>query len=231
MSTEEIKQATLISDLDIVQRILKGEKDFYEILMRRCNQLLYRVIRGYIEKDEIAEDIMQDTYILAYQKLDQYKGKSSFSTWLIRIGINEALMYKRRTKKREGIFARENANESSALQEKMHPEMKMIYSESGNYIEKAIDELPAKLRSVFIMIEIEGLNIETASKYLNLTTVNVKVRLHRAKKILQGKLTEISDLEGLYAYGSHHCETMVNNVINIISTMDCYPIKMAINYN
>lgn len=229
MSTEEIKRATFISDQEIIQHILKGEKDYYEILMRRCNQLLYRVIRGYIEEDEIAEDIMQDTYISAYEKLGQYKGKSSFSTWLIRIGINEALMYKRKTKKIESLFTREKENENSSFQEKMHPEMKMIYSESGNYIEKAIDELPAKLRSVFIMIEIEGLNIETASKYLDLSSVNVKVRLHRAKKILQGKLSQFSDLEGLYAYGSNHCEAMVKNVMKLILEKDCYILEKSNN--
>ena len=227
MDTKEIIQTTLISEHDIIQRILKGEKDFYEILMRRYNQLLYRVIRGYIKEDNIAEDIMQDTYIKAYQKLDQYKGKSAFSTWLIRIGINESLMHIRKTKRKGKVLMGGNANEIISFQDKIHPEIKMIYSESGYYIEKAIDELPAKLRVVFNMIEVEGLTIDTVSKCLDLTTVNVKVRLHRAKKILQGKLSQLSDIGDLYAYGSNHCDIMVKNVMNIIPEKDSFSSENA----
>src|SRR5690606_36398991 len=75
----------------IINRILGGEKELYEILVRRNNQKLYRVIRAYLKDDAEIEDAMQDSYIKAYTKLYQFKLDSSFSTWLVRIGINQAL--------------------------------------------------------------------------------------------------------------------------------------------
>src|SRR5690606_1058602 len=80
-----------ITEPEIIKRILSGEKELYEILVRRNNQKLYRVIRSYINDESEIEDIMQNSYIKAFIKLYQFKLEASFSTWLIRIGINEAL--------------------------------------------------------------------------------------------------------------------------------------------
>ena len=80
-----------ITDNEVIKRILLGEKELFEILMRRYNQTLYRVIRGYTSSESDIEDIMQEAYLKAYEKLDQFRGGSTFSTWLIRIGMNEAL--------------------------------------------------------------------------------------------------------------------------------------------
>ena len=80
-----------ITESEVIERILRGEKELYEILIRRNNQKLFRVIRSYVKDEVEIEDIMQNTYVKAYTKLYQFKLESSFSTWLIRIGINEAL--------------------------------------------------------------------------------------------------------------------------------------------
>src|SRR5690606_10583072 len=71
--------------------ILSGEKELYEILVRRNNQKLYRVIRSYLKDEADIEDAMQNSYIKGFIKLSQFRSESSFSTWLIRIAINEAL--------------------------------------------------------------------------------------------------------------------------------------------
>ena len=80
-----------IEESEVIKRIIGGEKELYEILVRRNNQKLYRVIRSYIKEEAEVEDIMQDSYVKAFTKLYQFKLESSFSTWLIRIGINETL--------------------------------------------------------------------------------------------------------------------------------------------
>ena len=80
-----------IQDAAVIKRIIAGEKELFEILLRRNNQKLYRVIRGYISDIHEIDDIMQNTYLKAFEKLYQFKMDSEFSTWLIRIGINEAL--------------------------------------------------------------------------------------------------------------------------------------------
>src|SRR5690606_5445174 len=80
-----------LGESSIIKRILGGEKELYEILVRRNNQKLYRVIRAYLRDEADIEDAMQESYIKAYTKLYQFKLESSFSTWLVRIGINQAL--------------------------------------------------------------------------------------------------------------------------------------------
>src|SRR5690606_31920500 len=75
----------------LIKRILEGEKDLYEILVRRNNQKLYRVVRAYLKEDAEIQDVMQESYLKAYIKLHQFRLDATFSTWLIRIAINEAL--------------------------------------------------------------------------------------------------------------------------------------------
>ncbi|MGV9004560.1 sigma factor [Flavobacterium sp.] len=80
-----------LEESEIIQRILTGEKELYEILVRRNNQKLYRVIRSYVKAEVEIEHIMQNIYLKSFSKLHQFKLESSFATWLIRIGINESL--------------------------------------------------------------------------------------------------------------------------------------------
>ena len=93
-----IQTQKVLPDHLVVEKVLNGETELFEILMRRYNELLYRTVRSYINQDSDVEDIMQDAYVKAYQKLYQFKNKSTFSTWLVRIGINEALQRKRKFK-------------------------------------------------------------------------------------------------------------------------------------
>lgn len=229
MGNNDIIERKHISDQDVIKRILNGEKDYYEILMRRCNQLLYRVIRSYIKEDETIKDIMQDVYILAYLKLREFKGTSAFSTWLVRIGINESLMYLRRAKKSVTAFIIDEYEQTLNFPERMHPELKMIQLESKTKIQDAIDALPEKLRLVFIMIEVERLTAACVSEILGLSKTNIKVRLHRAKTLLREMLSDISDLESLFDYGAEHCDDLMVKVIRAIIEMDCYPLILNKN--
>src|SRR5512142_2384664 len=79
------------TDEQVVERVLAGETAAFEVLMRRYNQRLYRVARAILRDDAEAEDVMQDTYVRAYQHLDQFAGRARFSTWLTRIAVHEAL--------------------------------------------------------------------------------------------------------------------------------------------
>src|SRR3954462_3877282 len=79
------------TDEEVVDRVLSGETALYEIIMRRYNQRLYRAARAILRDDTEAEDVLQDTYVRAYQHLDQFAGRAKFSTWLTRIAVHEAL--------------------------------------------------------------------------------------------------------------------------------------------
>src|SRR5207248_9358891 len=103
--TEVATSQEPLSDEEVVTRVLAGETGMFEIIMRRHNQLLYRVARAILRNDGEAEDVMQDAYVRAYEHLDQFAGKAAFSTWLTRIAIHEALARKRRRGRMEELDA------------------------------------------------------------------------------------------------------------------------------
>src|SRR5690554_6172899 len=186
-----------IGEPELIKRILAGDKELYEILVRRNNQKLYRVVRTYLKFEAEIEDVMQNSYIKAYSKLYQFKFNASFSTWLIRIGINEALA-RLNEKGRMLNLSGDNQNISKSLlfeipdSGELNPHDKMIRKESKALLENAIDRLEVKYRAVYIMKEVEGMSMMEIAEALDLTESNVKVRLHRAKTMLKEYLFEIT---------------------------------------
>ncbi|MEZ4925457.1 MAG: RNA polymerase sigma factor [Saprospiraceae bacterium] len=209
-----------LSDEEVVTRVLTGEKELYEILLKRYNQTLYRAIRSYLPDCEV-EDIMQEAYIKAYEKLGQFQGGSSFSTWLVRIGINEALQFLRRKKKFRVINLFGNNEGSTQIFNmpdfnKMNPEKKLINQEGKLLYEKAISQLPEKYRIVYVLREIEGLKNPEIAICLDITESNVKVRLHRAKILIKEVLFKISSNANVFEFGNSRCGRMVERVMRKI---------------
>jgi RNA polymerase sigma-70 factor (ECF subfamily) len=209
-----------LSDEEVVTRVLNGEKELYEILLKRYNQTLYRTIRSYLDDGEV-EDIMQEAYIKAFEKLGQFQGGSTFSTWLIRIGINEALQFLRQRKKFRVINLYGNHEGSTQVfnipdSSKMNPEKKLINQEGKLLYEKAISQLPEKYRIVYVLREIEGLKNPEIAACLDLTESNVKVRLHRAKLLIREELYKISSNANVFEFGNKRCDRMVENVMKRI---------------
>lgn len=209
-----------IKDSEVIKRILSGEKELYEILVRRNNQKLYRVIRSYIKDSSEIEDAMQDTYVKAFTKLYQFKLASTFSTWLIRIGINESLA--RLKEKGKMYHLNENsANFSNTILEipdnrQLNPQDKMIRNESKLLLENAIDSLDIKYKTVYIMKEVEEMSLKEIAIALDLTLANVKVRLHRSKDMLKEKLFEVVKDKQIFEFGFSKCDKVTENVMKLI---------------
>ena len=201
----------------IIEKVLNGDIELFEILMRRNNELLFRTIRSYIDLESDVEDVMQDTYIKAFEKLYQFKNDAMFSTWLIRIGINEALQRKRKAPKLKTIALQQD---DSVLQIEdkniMNPEYRTMYKESSMFMEKAIDTLPEKYKIVYMLKEVEGLAITEISKCLGLSNSNVKVRLHRARTMLKDSILNLTDYKNIFEFGNSKCDRIVANVMEYI---------------
>ncbi|HET8885803.1 MAG TPA: sigma-70 family RNA polymerase sigma factor [Salinimicrobium sp.] len=216
---EEVKTPQL-TETDIIQRILLGEKELYEILVRRNNQKLFRVIRSYIYDASDIDDLMQITYIKAYEKLFQFKQNSQFSTWLIRIGINECLA---RLKEKGRIFNLNEYQFESKILLQMHdgnpnPENRMIKQEAKLLLENAIDSLEPKYKMVYVLKELENMSIKEISCCLNISESNVKVRFHRAKSALREKLYTLSLNQEVFEFGFGNCDLLTRKVMDRIST-------------
>lgn len=211
----------IIKESEIIKRILSGEKELYEILVRRNNQKLYRVIRSYLKDDAEIEDIMQNSYINAFMKLYQFKLDSSFSTWLIRIGINESLARLKEKGKLYHINQLSDNFKNNVILEipdskQLNPQSKMIRNEAKQLLENAIDQLDSKYKSVYVMKEIEEMSMKDIAVALDLTVANVKVRLHRAKEMLKEKLYEISSDKNVFEFGNSRCDRITENVMKNI---------------
>ncbi|MEP0365968.1 MAG: RNA polymerase sigma factor [Cyclobacteriaceae bacterium] len=207
---------TQLSDEQVIRRVLSGEKEWFEVLMRRYNRTLYRVIRGYSRFENEIEDIMQEAYLHAFERLDQFRGASTFSTWLIRIGINEALQQKR--KSQQFILEEDDkeAKKKIMLLPDTPPPMHNVNPETRMLIEKAIDQLPEKYKIVFVLHELEGLDHAEISECLDISLSNVKVRLHRARKLLKDELLSLSKDASVFEFGNARCDSVVDSVMRRI---------------
>lgn len=209
----EFKSST-IPDERVVQRVLEGEKELFEILMRRYNQTLYRAVRSYLRDGNDVDDALQNSYLKAYQKLHQFKSDAAFSTWLVRIGINEALQQLRKKKASQEVNMGRNENIIQfADKMDMNPEKKVINHENRQLIERAVDRLPEKYRAVYMLREIEGMKNAEVAECLELTESNVKVRFHRARNLLKESLYELSADAEIFEFGNDKCDRLVERVM------------------
>ncbi len=209
-----------LKESEIIKRILSGEKELYEILVRRNNQKLYRVIRSYLKDDTEIEDTMQNSYLKAYTNLHQFRLDASFSTWLTRIGINDALARVIQKGKLLSINEKSYIDDNTILQmpdkSELNPQDKMIKSEAKQLLENAIDQLDTKYRTVYVLKEVEEMTHGEIAVILDLTVANVKVRLHRAKEMLREKLYELSFDKNVFEFGFKKCDRVTENVMNNI---------------
>lgn len=210
-----------ISDTEVIARILHGEKDLYAILVRKYNQRLYRVGMSIINDDAEIEDAMQVAYINAYENLGKFEFKASFSTWLTRILINECLL--RLRKRKQSLIMNDNRFESEMYQKPagnlQTPLTKMLNSELKTALEQAIQKLPEKYRSVFILRELENMNVTDTKECLAISEANVKVRFNRAKALLREYLNGFFKKEDILHFHLFRCDRVTENVMKHIGKL------------
>ncbi len=210
---EELQEA---NDDEIVNRVRQGETRGYELLIRRHNQRLYRVIRGILGDRSAVEDAMQEAYIAAYQSLDHYNARGQFAAWLTRIAINEALMTKRKHRRwREVGIERieeriENDNETVK-----GPSHKLANQQLARLIEAGIDRLPPDFRLVFILRGLQQLSLEETSSTLGIPIATVKTRYYRARALMQRSLEpHLRNAQALaFEFAGARCDSMVQRVM------------------
>ncbi|MGV8880372.1 MAG: sigma-70 family RNA polymerase sigma factor [Sphingobacteriaceae bacterium] len=203
-----------MTDEDIVDSVMHGEQHLFEQLMRKYNQRMYRISMSIINDDKEAEDIMQITYINAYQQLRKFEKRSSFSTWLTRILIYESLLHKkRRAKLRKALVERgdHSSHSDTPLKYLMNKELKEI-------LEKTVADLPEKYRLVFVMREVEEMSTLETAQALELGESNVKIRLSRAKEMLRTALIKNWQMERIYQFNLIRCDVVVNHVMTAIGS-------------
>jgi RNA polymerase sigma-70 factor (ECF subfamily) len=216
-----LEECRTISDDDVVSRVRAGETGLYEMLMRRYNQRLFRVIRSVVMNDDEAEDVLQEAWVRAYEHLDQFAGRASFSTWVTRIAFHEALARTRKNRRwtplenPEGEIMAEAERRQTAAET---PEMQAERSQLGRMLEAAVDGLPETYRSVFVLREVEQLSTTETAECLELSEEAVKTRLHRSRALLRRDLESRLGpaISEAYAFLGARCDRIVMRVLERI---------------
>ena len=182
-------------ELLLVQAAKRGDISAFEQLVKRYDRNVFRIAQHITQNREDAEDVVQDAFLKAYQKLGQFQGNSKFYTWLVRIAVNEALMKLRKRKSDKTVSMDEEVEtEDGSMPREVadwspNPEQLFNQSELNEILTKTIQGLPASFRTVFVLRDVEGLSTEETAEMLDLSIPAVKSRLLRARLQLRDRLT------------------------------------------
>jgi len=203
----QIEPSSEITDEALVAKVLAGQAQLYEILIRRHNRRLYRAIRAVLRNDAEVDDVMQDAYVNAFTHLSQFRGGARFSTWLTRIAVYEAFARLRKAKR----FTQTSGEEEEMEAVQPTPEDAASGRELRHVLERAIDALPENFRTVFVLRAVEEMSTSETAEVLDLPDDTVKTRLHRARSMLQKSLLERAEGE-VYEFHLSRCDRVVDVV-------------------
>jgi len=198
-------------DLKLVQASKNGDVAAFEQLVRRYDGKLFRIAQSVTHNREDSQDAVQEAFLKAYQHLGDFRGDSQFSTWLIRITLNQSLMKLRKLRRTKEMSLNEDfGTDEDVLPREVidwapNPEQLYGASELRNILIKTIEELPPILRAVFVLQDLEGLSTDQTAEALNLSQSAVKSRLRRARLQLRerlnkyfGKSVESAQVESIF---------------------------------
>jgi RNA polymerase sigma-70 factor (ECF subfamily) len=191
-----------IDESVLVSQARGGDTRAFGELVRRYEGKIFRLAQHVTNNREDAEDVLQETFMKAYEHLDQFKGDSKFYTWIVRIAVNQALMKLRRRKTDKSVSLDEqiDTGEDTIVREiaawDEDPEQRFSREELGEILDHAVDALEPPYRSVFVLRDVEELSTEETAEALGLSIPAVKSRLLRARLQLREKLTRYFKRKG-----------------------------------
>jgi RNA polymerase sigma-70 factor (ECF subfamily) len=217
----------LSTDSDLVQAALRNDPAAFRTIMRRHNQRLFRIARGIVRDDAVAEDVVQEAYVKAFQHLGGFRADSTLSTWLHRIVMNEALGRLRKVSRRREVTLEESGSSADVLQFPVgaisdNPEKSMAQRQILRMIEEATDELPDNFRLVFIARVIEGMTVEETAELLSIKPQTVRTRLHRARGLLRQQIDKRIGpvLLDAFPFAGQRCERLTNSVMTRLGLVE-----------
>jgi RNA polymerase sigma-70 factor (ECF subfamily) len=186
----------------LVAQAREGDMQAFSTLVQRYDGKIFRLAMHVTQNREDAEDVLQETFMKAYEHLDQFKGDSKFYTWIVRIAVNQALMKlrRRRTDKSVSMDETIDTGEDTVVREiaawDESPEQRFSREEVREILDGAIESLDPIYRSVFMLRDVDDLSTEETAEALGLSVPAVKSRLLRARLQLREKLTRFFKRKG-----------------------------------
>ncbi len=219
--------ADALDDVELARRVGCRDERAFELLMRRHNQMLYRIARSILRDDAEAEDAVQNAYLAAFRNIAGFRGGARLSTWLARIVINESYGLLRK-RKRAGVVlpfspqsdpwdAGERDAEEDAMTEASseQPDAAASRGEVRRLLERNIDALPDQFRTAFILREVEEMSVDEAAACLGVPAATVRTRTFRARALLREAMAREVDVATVHAFGfaGDRCDRIVAGVL------------------
>ena len=211
-----------LSDSELASRIAARDVAAVRLVTGRNNQRLFRTAWSILKDRSEAEEAVQDGYMKAFDAIGTFAGRSSLSTWLTRIVVNEALSRRSRAQRRSRLLNQELVVVLEEYREKLmagsvtqSPEKVLMRRQIAKLLETAIARLPDTFRPVFVLREIEGLSVEDTAEALQIPEETVKTRLFRARRRLQKELDPelCGALSETFPFAGADCEAMTERVL------------------
>ena len=202
------QEAAVFDEASLVAQARQGDSTAFNELAERYQRNIFRLAQNITQNREDAEDVLQETFLKAYEHLPDFHGDSKFYTWIVRIAVNEALMKLRKRKWDKTVWLDEpvDTGEDSVAREiavwEDNPEQRYAKEELHEILDKAVNGLAPPYRTVFVLRDMEGLSTEETAEALDLSVPAVKSRLLRARLQLRDKLTAFfkKKVEDPFAY-------------------------------
>ena len=193
--------ANVGADLELVERLKRGDAAALEALMERYASRVYRLAHGITRNAADAEEVAQDVFLNLFRKIGTFEGRAALGSWIYRVTANAALI-KRRGKRFEVEVPLEDhlptfkedghrdGDRAYVLADwSQSPEEELLSRETRAMLNRALDELPDHYRAVLVLADVEGLSNEEAAAALEESVASVKSRLHRARMTLRERVT------------------------------------------
>lgn len=178
-----------------LEAIKAGDRAEFARMVDLYSNQIYRMALKMLNDPQDAEDVLQETFIKALRSISTFEGRASFSTWLYRIAVNEALMILRK-RRQDTVSIDEQPEDEEGESEPIQivdwcclPENELMGGESRKFLDQAVQRLSPALRSVFVLRDVEGLSVRDTAEALGISEAAVKTRLLRARLRLREDLS------------------------------------------
>jgi RNA polymerase sigma-70 factor (ECF subfamily) len=205
-----------LADLTLARLIADGDREAFDLLMRRNNRRLYRLARAALRNDAEAEEALQEVYIAVYRGIARFRGESTLATWLSRLVLNECAERLRKGARRQNAAPMMDGDGVDEAHDDEHdrPEQLLMRAEMRALLERKLDALPKDFRIVFMLRSVEELSVEETADVLGLDPSTVRTRHFRARRLLRDSLACEIDIDesDLFDFAGARCDRIVSTV-------------------
>lgn len=186
------------NDQQLVQRVQQGDKAAFDLLVRKYQHRVLKLVSRFVNDAAEAEDVAQEAFLKAYRALPAFRGDSAFYTWLYRIAINTAKNTLVSNRRRPVDFDLdlqdpEQHDRQALLKDADTPEGVLLTDEIRGVVERALEQLPDDLRTAIVLRELEGLSYEEIAEAMDCPVGTVRSRIFRAREAIDKKLKPLLD--------------------------------------